>query len=254
MVELCALASGSNGNCYYIGNEREAILIDVGISCKLLLKRFEESGLDVSKVKAIFITHEHADHNRGTRVFSNRYHIPVYFTPGTYYGSSHSSRPSMYRFLQIGQSFQLGDFTIHTFSKKHDSADPCSFRIEIGGTSVGVMTDIGAPCPNVIDHLKSSNILFLESNYDEKMLWDGNYSWPLKKRIASDHGHLSNIQAFNLIYEHAEDNLKTIILSHLSGENNTPDLAYEVFMPLKDKYSILRTSRHQASEVLRIDE
>jgi phosphoribosyl 1,2-cyclic phosphodiesterase len=252
MVEICALASGSNGNCYYIGNENEAILIDAGINCKQILLRMNAVGLDPLKVKAVFISHEHVDHICGTKVFCNKHTIPGFFTPGTYYNASHDHRPKLYSFLQTGQSFTFGVFTIHTFSKNHDSAEPCSFRVEIEDVSISVMTDIGIPCKNVTDHLKESDILFLETNYDEKMLWEGNYTWPLKKRIASDHGHLSNIQAFDLVNDYANGRLKTIFLSHLSGENNKPEIAVDTFSPLNEKYKIICTSRHQPSELIRI--
>ncbi len=253
MIELCALASGSNGNCYYIGNENEAILIDAGISCKQIVLRMEDKGLDPLKVKAIFITHEHVDHIRGTKMFCNKFNIPGFFTPGTYYNASHNSKPRLFKFLQTGQSLVFGVFTIHTFSKHHDSAEPCSFRVECEDLSISVMTDIGTPCDNVIGHLKETNVLFLETNYDEKLLWDGNYSWPLKKRIASDHGHMSNVQAYNLVSEHASENLKTIFLSHLSGENNNPEIAFNTFSCLSNKYSIICTSRHEPSEVLSVE-
>lgn len=249
MVEVCAIASGSNGNCYYIGNEREAILVDAGISCKQVLERMEERGLDASKLKAIFITHEHVDHIRGTRVLSKKLRIPAFFTYGTWNNAHKSSKPLHYRFVHIDQPLQVGEFTVHTFSKNHDAGEPVSFRIEVENTSVGVMTDIGSVCDNVIHHFKQCKAVFLESNYDEKMLWEGPYPWPLKKRVASEVGHLSNEQALNLVTEHGTETLKTVFLSHLSGENNTPDIAFENFRPLHDKYEIIKTSRHEASVV-----
>jgi len=254
MVEVCALASGSNGNCYYIGNERESILVDAGINSKQLLLRIAERNLDSSKIKAVFISHEHHDHICGVRVFCNKLKIPAFFTPGTFINTRLGNRPRFYRFIETGESLQLGDFMIHAFKKSHDAADPCSFRIETSGVSVGVLTDLGSYCQSVIDHLQHCHILFLESNYDEKMLWDGPYSWPLKKRIASDRGHLSNIQALNLITEHAGDNLHTLILSHLSGENNTPELAFETFKTLDGRFKIINTSRFGAGEVYKFIE
>ncbi|MFA9389130.1 MAG: MBL fold metallo-hydrolase [Prolixibacteraceae bacterium] len=249
MVEICAIASGSNGNCYYIGNEREAILVDAGISCKQLLERMAVRELDPTKLKAIFITHEHVDHIRGTRVLSKKLNIPAFFTYGTWNNAHKSSKPLHYRFVHIDQALQLGEITIHPFAKNHDASEPVSFRIEIDQVNVGVMTDIGSVCENVIHHLKMCQAVFLESNYDEKMLMEGPYPWPLKKRVASAMGHLSNLQALELVTEHAGENLKLVLLSHLSGENNTPEIAYETFRPLHDKYEIINTSRHEASEV-----
>jgi len=249
MVEVCALASGSNGNCYYIGNEKEAILVDAGIYCKQLLLRMAERNLDAKKVKAVFISHEHHDHICGVRVFCNKLNIPAFYTPGTFNNTSHSNRPRFFRFIETGKSIQFGDFQIHAFQKNHDAADPCSFRVETSGISVGVLTDLGSYCQSVIDHLQQCHILFLESNYDEKMLREGSYTWPLKKRIASERGHLSNVQSLNLVTEHAGENLHTIILSHLSGENNTPEIVLNTFSCLSEKYSIICTSRHSPSDV-----
>ncbi|HNW50254.1 MAG TPA: MBL fold metallo-hydrolase [Prolixibacteraceae bacterium] len=250
MVEVCALASGSNGNCYYIGNESEAILIDAGINCKQLLIRMAERNLDPAKVKAVFISHEHHDHICGVRVFCNKLKIPAYFTPGTFVQTTHSNRPRLYRFVEIGESAVLGKFRVHCFAKSHDAADPCSFRIETDSIHVGVLTDLGSYDQPVIDQVKKCHILFLESNYDEKMLREGPYSWPLKKRIASERGHLSNVQALNLIEEHAGENLHTIILSHLSGENNTSEIAFNTFSPLSKMYSIICSSRNEPGNII----
>ncbi|HOO84965.1 MAG TPA: MBL fold metallo-hydrolase [Prolixibacteraceae bacterium] len=249
MVEVCALASGSNGNCYYIGNENEAILVDAGISCKQILQRMNNRELDTTKLKAVFITHEHADHVRGARVLSKKLNLPIFYTYGTWNNTHKSSRSPYYKFIHIDQALTLGAFTIHAFAKNHDAGEPCSYRIEIENKSVGVMTDIGSVCNNVIEHLQKCNVVFLESNYDEQMLWDGPYPWHLKKRIASDVGHLSNLQALNLVNTYANGELKTIFLSHLSGENNTPAIASNAFKPLNEKYKIIETSRHEASVI-----
>jgi phosphoribosyl 1,2-cyclic phosphodiesterase len=249
MVEVCALASGSNGNCYYIGNAEEAVLIDAGISCKQILLRMEERQLVPAKVKAIFVSHEHIDHIRGVRVLADRLKIPAFFTQGTFQNTTELMRPKLFRFINRGESSILGNINIHCFSKLHDAAEPCSFRVDIQGKSVGVFTDIGFPCEQVIYHLKQTSVLFLETNYDEKMLSNGPYPWHLKKRISSEVGHLSNIQALNLIKTHGSKKLKTIFLSHLSGENNSPEIALNAFNELINQYQIIATSRHQASEV-----
>ncbi|MDA3879250.1 MAG: MBL fold metallo-hydrolase [Prolixibacteraceae bacterium] len=250
MIEVCAIASGSNGNCYYIGNEDEAILIDAGISCKQILLRMELRGLDSSKLKAVFLTHEHADHIRGARVLSKKLNIPVFYTYGTWNKAHKSSKTTFYRYIQIGEPLSWGSFMVHAFAKNHDANEPCSYRIETEGQSIGVMTDIGAVCSNVIEHFQQCSVVFLESNYDEQMLVNGSYPWYLKQRILSDVGHLSNAQAFNLVLKYGNGILKTVFLSHLSGENNTPELASEAFKALHDKYSFVCTSRSDASEVL----
>ncbi len=252
MIKVCALASGSNGNSYYIGNEQEAILVDAGINCKQLLLRMEERNLDPQKVKAVFITHEHTDHICGVRVFCNKLSIPAYFTRGTFLNTSNRHKPRQYRFIDPGTTIALGSFEVTAFAKKHDASEPCSFRVTVDGKNIGVLTDLGSSSESVIENMKQCEVLFLESNYDEEMLWKGSYPWLLKKRIASEHGHLSNIQALNLIKEFSGQQLHTIILSHLSGENNTPELAYNTFSPLHNSYKIVNTSRHAPSEIIAI--
>jgi phosphoribosyl 1,2-cyclic phosphodiesterase len=252
MLEICAIASGSNGNCYYIGNEESAILVDAGISRKQILLRMEERGLNAQKLKGIFISHEHSDHLRGARVLGKRLQVPVYMTTRTYYGAYNNLRPEHPRFFEPGDPVQVGGFTIHSFLKNHDAAEPCSFRIEYRGLHVGVFTDIGECCNNVSSHLHQCHALFLETNYDEKMLWDGPYPWFLKKRIASGNGHLSNAQAFEMLETFAGDHLQCVFLSHLSKENNSPEIAYKTIEPLSSRFQVRLTSRYEAGEVYQI--
>jgi phosphoribosyl 1,2-cyclic phosphodiesterase len=177
MLEICAIASGSNGNCYYIGNEKDAVLIDAGISCKQILLRMTSKGLHPQKVKAVFISHEHSDHMRGARVLARRMNLPVWLTAKTYYAAYKNMQPANPRFFTPGAPVQAGEFTIHPFLKNHDAAEPCSFRIEYAGKNVGVFTDIGDPCDNVTSHLGMCDALFLETNYDEQMLREGPYPY-----------------------------------------------------------------------------
>lgn len=248
-LEVCALASGSNGNCYYIGNDHEALLVDVGLSARQLQLRIQEKGIEEGKIKAILITHEHCDHARGARVLSKRLHVPVYITKKTFLALSKSSRPADVVWFELNQSFQLGEFEVHAFSKQHDAVEACSFRVSYAGKHVGVMTDIGEVCEQVKIHFSACDAVFLESNYDEEMLMSGPYPYYLKQRVSSDLGHLSNLQAFRLVDEFAGENLKTIFLSHLSGENNTPEIADAVFNPLRSRFQVELTSRHQSTSI-----
>jgi phosphoribosyl 1,2-cyclic phosphodiesterase len=243
MMELCALASGSNGNCYYIGNEVDAILVDVGLSARKILIRIQEAGLDVSKIRGIVVSHEHSDHVRGVRMFSNKQGIPTWFSQGTLNVLPDKDKPDRTIVYKPGQSFRVASLIVHPFLKNHDAAEPCSFCIEHDDWNIGVFTDIGEPCEHVIRHLKKCHALFLETNYDEKMLWDGSYPYPLKRRIASSLGHLSNVQAFELIRDHAGPELMYVFLSHLSGENNTPEIAESCFKSLSNRFKICMTSR-----------
>jgi phosphoribosyl 1,2-cyclic phosphodiesterase len=252
MLEICALASGSNGNSYYIGNESNAILVDAGISTRQLLLRFKSRGLDPSKIKAVFLSHEHSDHSRGIQVLSKRHRLTVWMSKHTYYALPQSYRPMYVNLFEPGETVGIGSFLVHTFLKNHDAAEPCSFRIESAGKSIGVFTDIGEPCEKVRSAMNLCHAVFIESNYDEKMLWEGSYPWPLKKRVASEVGHLSNAQALQLMLKEGHPELECIFLSHLSQENNTPALAYSVFEPFHQKTLVKLTSRFEASEVFRM--
>jgi phosphoribosyl 1,2-cyclic phosphodiesterase len=252
MLEICAIASGSNGNCYYIGNEKDAVLIDAGISCKQIVQRMKDRNLNPLKVKAVFITHEHSDHLSGARVFGNRLHVPIYMTSKTYYGAYKNQRPDYPKFFNPGEIISVGDFNVYSFLKNHDASEPCSFRVQHDGKNIGVFTDIGEPCENVTQHLKMCDGLFLETNYDETMLWNGSYPWFLKQRVASGVGHLSNKQAFDLLLSHAGEHLKCVFLSHISKENNSPKIAHESMHPLTSRFEVKLTSRYEAGEVYRI--
>jgi len=249
MIEICAIASGSNGNCYYVGNENTAILVDAGISGKQILIRMEQKNLNPNKVKAIFISHEHNDHFRCVKALSKKTGAPVYLTSQTLESSWKRHRPKDIILFKPGEIVAIDDISVHTFLKMHDAIEPCSFRIEHNGLSIGVFTDIGEPCENVINHLNKCQALFLESNYDEEMLWAGSYPYFLKKRITSEYGHLSNIQAKKLLKEHQNPALQIVLLSHLSQENNRPEIALSTFDEFKDKFRVEVTNRYEVGEV-----
>ena len=252
MVEICAIASGSNGNCYYIGNPDDAVFIDAGISCRQVLRRMSSKGLKPSKIKAIFISHEHYDHCCGIRILSKRLGVPVYMTEQTRNRIRVHERPENIQIFTPGDTVTIGRFAIHSFLKKHDAVEPCSFRVEQGGISVGVFTDLGSSCSRVHDQLTQCQALFLESNYDEGMLWAGKYTYSLKKRIASNYGHLSNRQAVELLREYHHPALQIVLLSHLSAENNRPEIAASAFDELRNRFKIELTKRYAASEVYTI--
>ncbi len=252
MLEICAIASGSNGNCYYIGNENDAVLVDAGLSTKQVLLRMQERNLNPLKIKAVFITHEHSDHLSGARVFAKRMRVPVYMTLKTYYGAYKNQRPDYPRFFIPGDVIEVGEFSVHSFLKNHDASEPCSFRVQCGNKNIGVFTDLGEPCENVVTHLQGCDGLFLETNYDEKMLWEGRYPYFLKQRVASTLGHLSNKQAFELLTDFSGENLKCVFLSHLSKENNTPEIALNSMLALTSKFEVKLTSRYEAAEVYQL--
>ncbi|MCU4156905.1 MBL fold metallo-hydrolase [Carboxylicivirga sp. A043] len=254
MIKVCAIASGSNGNCYYIGTEKEAILVDAGISRRQVMKRMKELRLDISKVKAVFISHEHSDHIKGLRVLCDMHDIDAYLTRDTLQKAHRNYHPKTAHVFTAGDSVKVGAFTIHSFSKQHDAIDPTSFRVEVEGQNIGVMTDIGLACDNTKQHLSQCNIVFLESNYDEQLLEEGPYPYYLKQRVKSDHGHLSNKQAVELVEQVENPKLKTIFLSHISADNNRVDIAMKAFEHLANQYNILPTNRYAPSEILCVGE
>ena len=249
---VASLNSGSNGNCYYVGNDDEAILIDAGISCRETEIRLKRLGLDIYKIKAIFISHEHADHISGVCVLMKKYNLPLYITPRTLQNSNILSCPEMTKSFDNSVPIVIGNLSIAAFQKLHDAADPHSFVVSSGHVSVGVFTDIGVVCPQVIHHFKSCNAVFLESNYDEEMLETGHYPYHLKKRISGGKGHISNREAYNLFKEYRSSTLSHLFLSHLSHENNSPALVEKLFETVAGETEVIIASRFKETAVYKI--
>lgn len=250
---IASINSGSNGNCYYVGNEHEAVLVDVGISCRETERRMARLNLSLKNVKAIFISHEHSDHISGVRVLSKKYNVPVYITQRTFLHSGLDLHPELVRFFEAEESVSIGNLLVHTFSKKHDAADPTSFMISGNGVNIGVLTDIGNVCANVTAYFKHCHAAFLEANYDEEMLENGRYPWMLKNRIRSGRGHLSNKQALDLFINHKPTHMSHVFLSHLSADNNHPDLAHELFTNHAGNTQVVVAPRTGETPVYRIE-
>lgn len=249
---ITSLNSGSNGNCYYIGNSNEAVLVDVGISCRETEKRMLRLGLAMEKVKAIFISHEHSDHIRGLEVISRKYKLPVYITKKTLKNSSLKLNPEMVKSFTDHKPVNIGKLSIVPFTKRHDASDPYSFIVSGNGLKIGVLTDIGSVCENVRSYFKQCNAVFLEANYDTEMLETGKYPYFLKKRISADHGHLSNDQALELFTKYRSKALDLVLLSHLSKENNDPELVHRLFKEHAGKTKIIVASRYEETAVYNI--
>jgi phosphoribosyl 1,2-cyclic phosphodiesterase len=250
---IASLNSGSNGNCYYIGNDNEAILIDAGISCREIEKRMKRLGLLIEKVKAIFVSHEHSDHIFGIPVLSNKYRLPVYITSGTLKYSRLSIEKHLVTSFRAYEPVMIGSLSVSAFPKFHDAGDPHSFIVTNNLVKVGVFTDIGIACENVVHHFKQCNAAFLEANYDEDMLTTGRYPHHLKKRIGGDRGHLSNTAALQLFIEHKASWMSHLILSHLSKNNNNPKLVYQLFNQCAGATEIVVASRYAETNVYEIN-
>ncbi|MEO6540615.1 MAG: MBL fold metallo-hydrolase, partial [Ferruginibacter sp.] len=248
---ITSLNSGSNGNCYYIGNDTDAVLIDVGLSCRETEKRMHKLGLNMKTVKAIFVSHEHGDHIKGVSTVANKYNLPVYITSGTAVNGpiliKHLSRTFI-----ANESVAVGSLKITPFVKCHDAVDPHSFIISYKGITVGVLTDIGNVCKEVIHYFKQCHAVFLEANYDEAMLENGRYPRHLKNRIRGGHGHLSNKEALDLFITHRSPALSHLLLAHLSKENNSPELVEALFAQHAKGIHISVASRYHPSDVFTI--
>jgi phosphoribosyl 1,2-cyclic phosphodiesterase len=246
---ITSLASGSNGNCYYIDNEREAVLIDAGISCRETERRIGRLGLSMRKVKAIFISHEHTDHTRGAEFISRKHNIPVYITAATYRKSRLRLEPQLMKPYTTDVPVHIGQLRVHAFPKRHDASEPHSFIVNGKGITVGIFTDIGTACEHVVHHISQCHAAFLEANYDETMLEKGSYPVYLKKRIRGDDGHLSNLQALELFTTYRSPFMSLLVLSHLSAHNNSPELVQDLFRKHANDARIVVASRYEETEV-----
>ena len=249
---ISSLNSGSNGNCYYVGNETEAVLVDAGISCREIERRMKRLGLMMEKVKAVFISHEHSDHIKGLPVFVKKYRLPVYITDATRRNGRLEFELNLVKLFNAHEEINIGNLSITAFPKFHDASDPYSFVISCDQIYVGVFTDIGKPCKNVIQYFKRCHAAFLEANYDEEMLQNGNYPFHLKKRISGGMGHLSNREALQLFLTHRPHFMSHLLLAHLSKNNNSPELVQKMFDAHAGNVQITIASRFCETEVFHI--
>ncbi|MDP2173315.1 MAG: MBL fold metallo-hydrolase [Candidatus Cloacimonadaceae bacterium] len=232
MFQTSVLVSGSKGNSVLVRTENSALLLDAGVSAKKLFAAMETLGVSRHEIKAIIVSHEHSDHTRSAGALSRLLKVPIYLNEETHEYCAHKlgslSVPTC--FFETGESFYVGDIVVHPFSSSHDAADSCNFTFskdDCSDLKLGVAMDLGFPTQLCIAKLKNCSSLVLESNHDERMLMEGPYDWPLKQRIKSTRGHLSNIQAVGVVSQVLHYELKHIILAHLSEINNDPALAYE---------------------------
>ncbi|SEL42185.1 Phosphoribosyl 1,2-cyclic phosphodiesterase [Chitinophaga rupis] len=249
---ITSLNSGSNGNCYYIGNDWDAVLVDAGISCRETEKRMKRLGLSMHQVRAIFVSHEHTDHIRGIPVIARKYRLPVYITAATLLSGGLQLNAQQVISFSAYTPVQVGSLTVTAFPKFHDASEPHSFIVNCGDINIGVFTDIGAPCEHVIRHFQQCHAAFLESNYDEQMLEQGRYPYFLKNRIRGGQGHLSNRQALELFKAYRPAFMSHLLLSHLSQENNSPDLVQALFNEHADGTEIVVATRFAETAVYQV--
>jgi phosphoribosyl 1,2-cyclic phosphodiesterase len=225
-LSVCILASGSKGNAIYISDGLTSILIDAGLSGSEITRRLQSRGLRPEDLDAILVSHEHGDHIKGAGPISRRFDLPVYISPKTRKAaSSQIGKIKDIRYFKCGSTFMINNLTLHPFSLSHDAEDPVGFTVTRNGAKIGIATDLGIATSMVKEHLKDSTVLIIEANHDTTMLDKGPYPWPIKQRIKSRTGHLSNQSSKKLLMEVQHDKLKHVILGHLSEVNNTPQKA-----------------------------
>ena len=229
-VRALALASGSSGNSIYLESRNTSILIDAGHNCKFLENNMKTQGIDPLGLSAILLTHEHSDHMSAVSVLARKYGLAVYGTKLTLEAARKrmtSTEKIIFREILPYESFVIGDLYCRAVRVSHDSVDAVAYKVDAGKAIVSVVTDTGLWSDEMSKELIGSDLIFLEANYDEEMLWTGPYPWPLKRRVASEYGHLSNLASAEAAYKLLTTGTSRIVLIHLSKVNNTPELAYE---------------------------
>jgi phosphoribosyl 1,2-cyclic phosphodiesterase len=230
-LRFISFASGSSGNCFFVGNASQGILIDAGIGVRTIKKRLKEIGLDFSNILGVFITHDHFDHVKSVIPLGEKLFIPLYATAETHQSinqlqqTTEQFRASQ-RVIQKEIPKILGDWKITAFEVSHDGTDNVGYTVEYKGKTFTLATDLGYVSESSAPHIANTNYLVLEANYDEEMLSNGPYPYILQERIRSNTGHLSNSEAGKFIAENYSEKLEYIYLCHLSHSNNLPDLAY----------------------------
>ncbi len=260
-MEFCSLYSGSSGNCQFIKTEKIKILVDAGLSGKKIeqsLKSIDENPADI---KAIFVTHEHIDHIQGVGVLSRRYNIPVYANCDTW-GAMETKIGKMKEenIKVLDKEISLGDLSIIPFDVSHDAVKPVGYNIICKNKKISLLTDTGCVNSSIKHNIKDSQLLLMETNHDIELLKVGSYPWPLKKRIMSDYGHLSNETAAYLLSEVLTKGNETVLLAHLSKENNFPELAYKTVsdilidegFDIDNDLNLEMTYRNKASKVYKL--
>ena len=240
-VRICSIASGSSGNCIYIGDDRTGFLVDAGISCKAILESLKNIGICNSSIKALLVTHEHSDHIKSAGAISRKLNIPIYANSKTWEAMESSLgkiKSENIKIFETGEEFSMWDACIRPFNIPHDAIEPVGFSFNIKGAKLGIATDLGHFSHEVKDGLKDSDFVMLESNHDVEMLKAGSYPYFLKRRIMGDNGHLSNDAAGYAACELVDLGINKIMLGHLSRENNFPQLAYETVKGIMEEKDI----------------
>ena len=242
-LKFFSLASGSSGNCYFLGTDDYGILLDAGINSRTIKKILKDNDIEMEQIMAVFITHDHADHIKAVGSLGEKYGIPVYATKAVHEGINNSRyvEQKLYssrRILEKEQPVQVRDFRITAFEIPHDASDCVGYYIKLGEHNFVLATDIGHINDTLARYARVANHLIVESNYDKEMLTQGNYPPFLKERITNGTGHLSNIEAAEFLAANFDLHMKNIWLCHLSRDNNHPELALKTVEMAMGQYGI----------------
>lgn len=233
MFRFCSLYSGSTGNCLFIENDNTKILVDAGVSAKKIVDGLSSIDVDIKEINAILVTHEHSDHVQSLGTVSKKFDIPVFANTETWNAMPKQmdkvDEHNIKKFC-VNEHFEIGDLKILPFSIPHDAANPCGFNVFCENKKLSIATDLGHITTNILDHLEGTNFLMLESNYDPEVLKCGRYPFVLKSRIAGPNGHLSNNLAGKTISHLIGSGLSSVVIGHLSKDNNFPELAYSTVL------------------------
>lgn len=257
-ITLSVLASGSRGNSTYVATERVRLLVDGGLSARELERRLLSIGASPKELNGIVVTHEHVDHVRGVGTLSRRYNLPVYLNKQTHQHLPDSvGRLDQKEEFVTGRSFSIEDLTIHPFAISHDGVDPVGFTLANGSVKIGVCTDLGAATKLVYRHLEHCSVLILEANHDMEMLKNGPYPWPVKQRIKSRVGHLSNEQSVDVLSRVFSENLQEVVLAHMSETNNSAKMVLNTFHGMleqnkRERLTITLAFQHQPLDPIQL--
>lgn len=239
MKGFCPLASGSKGNCIYFGSGKTKILIDAGISAKMIQERLNEIDVDLSEIDAILVTHEHMDHIQGLKTLAYKKGIPVLANHETAKGIVETFHDCpKFKIFSTGETFEFGDLQIHPFSIQHDTIDPVAFTIRTNNLKVGICTDLGFATSLVQFQLTDCDYLYLESNHEPSMVHASSRPMIYKQRVLSRSGHLSNEACGQLLARVHHPKLKHVHLAHLSSECNSPETALKIVRGILGQHGI----------------
>lgn len=240
-MKFCSIFSGSSGNCLYVASQRTRLLVDAGLTGKRIQEGLKEAGVDPNELKGILITHEHSDHIKAAGILSRRFNIPIYANTNTWeamHASVGNVKSENIKTFDGCEPFEIGDITVLPYDIPHDAVNPVGYSFVNEGKKISIATDIGYASDNVKNNIKDADLILLESNHDEEMLKVGPYPYPLKLRILSDVGHLSNENAGKLITDILNSKMQKVILGHLSGTNNYPELAMRTVLSVLETNGI----------------